>query len=591
MSSSLYPRLAAQSLLALTLLAAGLVQPASGDGVPPPQPFAPERTLPPDSPPPTPAPVPPSRDEAGVWSAAERTKLTQTIHDLFRRYGCQVVIETYRTLPEGQGDGVDLSDHAAVDRVLIARIHEHYREAARTHARLRVILVFSSRGERFAHGVWSLNSALGKEDRDTLANEVRDRLRGHFVRGVPDTLAHIGAFLERKQPDSNRLQGRWVLTKLVTPTTELTGEKTKLYYVNFAADHVTIGRGEKKFIDGQFSVHVEANPRRIDISSLQDGKKVSLPSGIYSLTGDTLTLRLFDSDRLSNPEKPAPPTDFENIANGDKNDLLFVLRRPEEGRRAAVETKKPHIHDEAGYWSEADRARITETIQDIYRRFQCKVFLESYLKMPPELTKDVDLADAAAKNRVFTEWAKKRGADLSGPEPGVSILVLVCKEINLFRTEVTWRTAGRSWTKEEQGLAQRMSSGMDQRLGGKIVQGMPDALTFLADTLQANQELVSGRSASAPSLPPPDRPQTTEQPPAGDNEGSSAADREAFQSAALAAGLSIADVNALVTNRGPASIKDLTDFLNDQVKEGRKGNDLKKDLEIFIRVFKEKVGK
>jgi hypothetical protein len=85
--------------------------------------------------------------------------------------------------------------------------------------------------------------------------------------------------------------------------------------------------------------------------------------------------------------------------------------------------------------------------------------------------------------------------------------------------------------------------------------------------------------------PPPVAPT----PPTRNTEGDS--DAAAFLTAAVRAGLSRSDADARQRDRGPVSCKQLTEFIAGEVKEGRRGKDLKKDLEFFIKVYKEKSGK
>jgi len=52
--------------------------------------------------------------------------------------------------------------------------------------------------------------------------------------------------------------------------------------------------------------------------------------------------------------------------------------------------------------------------------------------------------------------------------------------------------------------------------------------------------------------------------------------------------LSRADLKEVLAARGTISDEVLIEFARDQIKEGRKGKDLKDDLLTFIRLLKEK---
>jgi hypothetical protein len=77
------------------------------------------------------------------------------------------------------------------------------------------------------------------------------------------------------------------------------------------------------------------------------------------------------------------------------------------------------------------------------------------------------------------------------------------------------------------------------------------------------------------------------------NAGNANVERESaaqsvFKDAAKAGGMSAADIDAVLAARGSVSYEALTDFAKDQIKEGRKGKDLKDDLLTFIKILNEK---
>jgi hypothetical protein len=195
--SFLSARLIARALLAPALLAAGLVLSAP---IALAQPPAPEAPLPAAAPPPSPAasPIAPGiRDEAGLWSEADRARMNQAVQDLFSRDGCLVVIETYQTLPGAENANVNLSDAAAVDRALNARRDELARLAGLQRPRLAVVMMVSSGGNRSAYSLWS--NTLGNEERGALLKGIMDRTSGRFGPGMPGALAYLGGFLEGRE--------------------------------------------------------------------------------------------------------------------------------------------------------------------------------------------------------------------------------------------------------------------------------------------------------------------------------------------------------------------------------------------------------
>jgi hypothetical protein len=213
------------------------------------------------------------------------------------------------------------------------------------------------------------------------------------------------------------------------------------------------------------------------------------------------------------------------------------------------------IWDGARYWSEADRATMNATIQDIFRRYHFHVVVETYMKR----------SDARASKADFFAWAQSRREELEGNPPVSSMVIISCREPN-----------GTDWSIRTYLQVHRLGDELRKQSKGRHLQtSLPDILAFLGDALEAFQ-------------PTPGGPGRADGNAALDVAVRKSAGRAAFTSAAQAAGLSAADATALLADRGPASCEDLTAFLNDQVKTGRRGNDLKSDLQTFIRVFKEK---
>ena len=215
------------------------------------------------------------------------------------------------------------------------------------------------------------------------------------------------------------------------------------------------------------------------------------------------------------------------------------------------------------------------------RRYKCKVYIETRPTLPPRLTKGQDLTDHVVANRLFSEWANPRSAEVSSKD-GLNINIFACSEIHVFGIRVNWPTPGRTWTKEEQALANKVNVGMNQRLAGKFGPGMADALAFVRETLEENRALMA-RAAAVNTSPVSNEPHPSiETPPAGDNEA------ETFRAAAKEGGLSADDLAAVLAARGSAPYEALTDFAKDQIKEGHKGKDLKDDLLTFLKFLQEK---
>ena len=112
---------------------------------------------------------------------------------------------------------------------------------------------------------------------------------------------------------------------------------------------------------------------------------------------------------------------------------------------------------------------------------------------------------------------------------------------------------------------------LDKLVDGK---GMSAALAYLREVIERKEQRQEADRLAA-----------------AQKKGAGNSPEEKFRAAAKAAGLTPSEVNLMVLRRGPAACEDLTDFLKGQVQDGRRGIDLKKDLQIFVRTLREKLVK
>ena len=126
-------------------------------------------------------------------------------------------------------------------------------------------------------------------------------------------------------------------------------------------------------------------------------------------------------------------------------------------------------------------------------------------------------------------------------------------------------------------------SEIDHEMLHQIRGGMSNGLGYLGRTVARKQSRLT---KAQPAVKPPQMPAH------GDTVRvhlvKPEETKEAFRRAALDGGLTRPDVDAVDGVRGKVSYEALTEFAKDQIKEGRKGKDLKDDLLTFIKLVNSK---
>src|SRR5262245_5987624 len=80
------------------------------------------------------------------------------------------------------------------------------------------------------------------------------------------------------------------------------------------------------------------------------------------------------------------------------------------GLFAAPAGAAPTVKDEGKLFSEAAKEQANKVIADIEREFKKDVFIEAYIKVPPERAErwGKDRKDSGSRGRFFKEWAEDR---------------------------------------------------------------------------------------------------------------------------------------------------------------------------------------
>ncbi len=126
-----------------------------------------------------------------------------------------------------------------------------------------------------------------------------------------------------KGGDRAKLQGTWQARSLMKGGKEMPEAEVKSIKMTFAADKVSIHKGDGVSKDGTYKLDATKKPREIDITI---GDKTGL--GIYQLEGNTLTLCLTEGEG-------ARPSEFKSEPG--TRQVLVVLKRAKAAKEKGAE--------------------------------------------------------------------------------------------------------------------------------------------------------------------------------------------------------------------------------------------------------------
>ena len=70
------------------------------------------------------------------------------------------------------------------------------------------------------------------------------------------------------------------------------------------------------------------------------------------------------------------------------------------------------VKDPAGFFSENAKSEANRRILDIEKRFKHDLVIETFVSIPDDVKKGVDLKDRPAANRMYDQWARKQASSL-----------------------------------------------------------------------------------------------------------------------------------------------------------------------------------
>jgi hypothetical protein len=231
----------------------------------------------------------------------------------------------------------------------------------------------------------------------------------------------------------------------------------------------------------------------------------------------------------------------------------------------------PGIRDKGGVYSEQERTRIATAIADLYKRYRCYVLIET-CEGVPEGAGDIDLRDVAAMYHALGVWRDNLIEQAGRRDAAFSMILVQSKHQNRF---CYWMGYG-IFSKEE-------GTEIDHEMIHQIRGGMPNALSYLGRVVGRKRARLAKDGSSAPVQPR--SPRDTPKPAPVAKVEDPKAD---FRRAAMNGGLVGPDLEAVEQARGGVTYEVLTGFVGEQIKEGRKGRDLKEDLLTFLTLLKGK---
>ena len=146
----------------------------------------------------------------------------------------------------------------------------------------------------------------------------------------------------------------------------------------------------------------------------------------------------------------------------------------------------PTIRDGGHYWSEASRASMNATIAGIFRRYRCRVIVESYPKQPNDWADGADLDNQEAlSSAVLTRVCNKRAEEARVQDPMGTYVVIIGGP-----GRCTWAVGLNKLSPEDR---EKVSEGIRERVqsdGNSLSRGIHDILTLISEACQ-------GRSCAA----------------------------------------------------------------------------------------------
>lgn len=121
-----------------------------------------------------------------------------------------------------------------------------------------------------------------------------------------------------KATDHERIQGEWKIVAVVQNGKETTPADSEKSRIRFTADKTIVSEGDEKH-QGTYKLDPDRKPSTIAVTQDDGPNKGKKGSGIYQLSGDTLTLC------LTLEKGKDPPSDFTAKAGSGR--VLLTLER------------------------------------------------------------------------------------------------------------------------------------------------------------------------------------------------------------------------------------------------------------------------
>jgi hypothetical protein len=232
---------------------------------------------------------------------------------------------------------------------------------------------------------------------------------------------------------------------------------------------------------------------------------------------------------------------------------VTVLLSAAAGPARAQALEPSTIQDNGRYWKDVDRDRMNTAIANIFRRYDCRISVETFSREQTDWSEGADLDDAKSIRQALKRVTdKRREKELLRSTKGKFVIIVA--GLKHFETSVHMPEL----SKDDRRL---VLTGVVERFQSndlKMERALPDILRQMEQACKGKVEPPIGPAVAA------------------------------FRNIVTNAGLTPGDLAAVLDARAGVPYQDLSDFARDEINDGRKGGHLKDDLLTFITLFNQK---
>ncbi|NBT62889.1 MAG: TPM domain-containing protein, partial [Planctomycetia bacterium] len=140
------------------------------------------------------------------------------------------------------------------------------------------------------------------------------------------------------------------------------------------------------------------------------------------------------------------------------------------------------VKDPAGFFSENAKSEANRRILDIEKRFKHDLVIETFLSIPDDVKKGVDLKDKPAANRMYDQWARKQASSLRVN----GVYILLTKEPGHLQIEVGNETQKKTFSLlDRDNLNSLMRTKLNEKQNDKA---LIEAVNFVYTAMESHPD-------------------------------------------------------------------------------------------------------